>query len=274
MQALQSSSISSSPKSATASLPGSRPSSGSSSPAGDNVPKLTAEHLKLRLRLLPLLQVEDSLIRKLTLAGTTSPEATRLAQISADPDANYREKEVAVNSHFVWRGMFSRMMGTRRDSLDEPAVEHDDFGVRGARFDVCCWLTRLAGPREDPQSLPGGHDHAVGRPHHTRRAGLPEAPSAGHARLVRAPPLPLRISDPRVQLPGLPRPRRIAALRPDRRYAALHTHGPHSQMRPPDDILRARLKTLGVSEYRFQVKDSTRPAPRCARARPLTRTQA
>lgn len=116
------------------SLPGSPPSSGSSSPSGNNIPKLTPEHLKLRLRLLPLLQVEESLIRKLTLAGTTAPEATRLAQINSDPDANYREKEVAVNSHFVWKGMFSRIVGPRRDSLDEPAIEHDDLGVRIAHL--------------------------------------------------------------------------------------------------------------------------------------------
>ncbi|KIP09895.1 hypothetical protein PHLGIDRAFT_28734 [Phlebiopsis gigantea 11061_1 CR5-6] len=211
VQALQASSNTSSPKSATMSLPGSPPSSGSSSPLGDNIPKLTPEHLKLRLRLLPLLQVEESLIRKLTLAGTTAPEATRLAQINSDPDANYREKEVAVNSHFVWKGMFSRIVGPRRDSLEEPAIEHEDLGDPAKILSLC---------REDMTTL--WNDPTIQAVLEFQK---------------------LRLQD----LPGffLDSLDRVASLR---------------YLPTDDDILRARLKTLGVSEYRFQVKDSTSPS--------------
>lgn len=131
VQALQAPSASSSPKSSTRSLPDSRPGSGRNSPFNEDVPKLTSEHLKLRLRLLPLLQVEDELIRRLTQAGTSVPEATRLTQITNSPNVNLKEKEVAVNSHFVWKGMFSRMVSSRRSSSEsEPVVEWDDPDVK------------------------------------------------------------------------------------------------------------------------------------------------
>lgn len=142
VQALQNPSASSSPKSSTRSLPDSRPGSGRNSPSNENIPKLTSDHLKLRLRLLPLLQVEEALIRRLTQAGTTAPEATRLAQITNAPDTNYKEKEVAVNSHFVWKGMFSRMVGSRRDSSEsDQMIEWDDPDVS-----TMCQLLQLVNP--------------------------------------------------------------------------------------------------------------------------------
>jgi hypothetical protein len=129
VQALQAPSTSSSPRSANRSLPSSRPPSSRSSPSAE-VPKLTPDHLKLRLRLLPLLQVEELLIRRLMRAGTTEQEAARLGQVPDIADAVGREKEVAVNSHFVWRGMFSRVIGGgRRQSLESEHVDWDDPDV-------------------------------------------------------------------------------------------------------------------------------------------------
>lgn len=41
----------------------------------------------------------------------------------------------------------------------------------------------------------------------------------------------------------------------DGQRASLHSCAPSDFLILADDVLRARLKTLGVSEYRFQVKD-------------------
>lgn len=81
------------------------------------------------MRLLPLLQVEEVLIKRLTQAGTTEQEATRLAHIHDAPDEEYKERELTVNSHFVWKGMFSRIVGQRRNSVEDPVIDWDDPDV-------------------------------------------------------------------------------------------------------------------------------------------------
>lgn len=90
------------------------------------LPSLTAEHLKLKMRLSPLVQVEQALVRKLTPPGSTEFEATHLTNVS-----NYqytpRTKEVAVNSQFAWKHMFSRFLPDSRDSMDsEEGINWDD----------------------------------------------------------------------------------------------------------------------------------------------------
>ena len=102
------------------------------------MPKLTPEHLKLRLRLLPLLQVEEVLIRKLIPAGSPDFEASHLAHITNVPVDSLKEKEVAVNSHFAWKNMFNKMMGGRA-SFESQSVDWDDPDVRVV-FDVTMWL--------------------------------------------------------------------------------------------------------------------------------------
>lgn len=129
IHALQAPSASSSPKSSNRSLPGSRPSSSRSSPAAD-LPRLTSEHLKLRLRLMPLLQVEEELIRRLTHAGNTEQEAARLTQLTNMPDVAAKDRELAVNSHFVWKTMFSRIAGRRSSSETDSAIDWNDPDVR------------------------------------------------------------------------------------------------------------------------------------------------
>ena len=85
------------------------------------LPELTQEHLKLKLRLAPLLQVEEVLIRKLTPPGSTETEATHLTQITNIPT----RREVAVNSQFAWKGLFGRMTGSR-SSVDRGAIDWDE----------------------------------------------------------------------------------------------------------------------------------------------------
>ena len=88
------------------------------------IPPLTADHLKLKMRLSPLLQVEQALVRKLTPPGSAEFEATHLAQAS---NVGYmermRQKEVAVNSLFAWKGVFGRLLSDNRDSVD---IDWDD----------------------------------------------------------------------------------------------------------------------------------------------------
>ncbi len=96
--------------------------------------RLTPEHLKLRLRLLPLLQIEEVLIRKLTPAGSPEYEATLLAQITNIPGAGLRgkEKELTINSQIAWKGLFGKLGSgpTRESSFDEgDGIDWDDPDV-------------------------------------------------------------------------------------------------------------------------------------------------
>lgn len=76
------------------------------------------------MRLLPLLQVEEVLIRKLTPAGSGEYEATQLTQITNLPvgldngsvnrtEGGKKEREIAINTQFAWKNMFNKLMGGR-----------------------------------------------------------------------------------------------------------------------------------------------------------------
>lgn len=79
------------------------------------------------MRLLPLLQVEEVLLRKLIPAGSPDFEASRMAHIANVPTDNLKDKEVAVNTTFAWKNMFNRMVG--RSSLDSQSIDWDDPDV-------------------------------------------------------------------------------------------------------------------------------------------------
>ena len=98
----------------------SRSPSGSSLSTRYRHSPLTAEHLKLKLRLAPLVQVEEALIRRLTPAGSGELEATQLRAYGSHADrARALEKEVAVNSQFAWKGVFNKMLSrTSGDDAD------------------------------------------------------------------------------------------------------------------------------------------------------------
>lgn len=113
--------------------------SSSSSRSRSSLPRLTPEHLKLRLRLLPLLQIEEVLIRKLTPAGSPEYEATHLGQITNLPgSARGKEKELTVNSQFAWKGLFGKFgAASMRDSFDDgDGIDWDDPDVRSFSFAV------------------------------------------------------------------------------------------------------------------------------------------
>lgn len=152
VQALQPGSPAASPTLGARALPGSRPPS--APPSDEDLPQLTPEHLKLRLRLVPLLQVEEVLVRKLNPVGVAETEATHLAQITNVP------REVAVNSQFQWKGIFNRITGGR-PSMDSDAINWEDPDV--SRFAGSVVLTNFiytsrAGPWADYICLRGGYD--------------------------------------------------------------------------------------------------------------------
>ncbi len=96
-------------------------------------PPLTAEHRKLKLRLAPLVQVEEALIRKLTPAGSSELEATQLRANSSHADrARALEREVAVNSQFAWKGMLQKMVGRSSSEGDEVEVDVSPFSSTSA----------------------------------------------------------------------------------------------------------------------------------------------
>ncbi|CAL1709080.1 unnamed protein product [Somion occarium] len=175
--------------------------------------RLSPEHLKLKLRLLPLLQVEESLIRKLTPPGSPEFESTHLSQITNLPSPfasqNVKGKEIAVNSQFAWKGVFSKVVSSTRDSFDSA--------------ELVDW--------EDPND-PGRIIHAC---------------SEDMIKLWKDPTIQkiLRLQQIRLEDMGgffLDDLERVTSPR----YIPTN-----------DDILRARLKTLGVSEHRFKFKEES-----------------
>ncbi|PCH44939.1 G-alpha-domain-containing protein [Wolfiporia cocos MD-104 SS10] len=184
----------------------SRPPSGRS--ADDGVPQLTAEHLKLKMRLSPLVQVEQSLVRKLTPPGSAEFEATHLAQATNVPYLErMRQKEVAVNSQFAWKGLFNKLLSESRSSVDSrEGIDWDNPEDPGRILYAC---------GEDMIRL--WNDETI-------QALL----KAKNLRLEDRSGFFLDSLD-RVTSP---------------RYVPTD-----------DDILRARLKTLGITEYRFTIKE-------------------
>ncbi|KAF9057071.1 guanine nucleotide binding protein, alpha subunit [Panaeolus papilionaceus] len=175
------------------------------------LPPLTPELVELKHRLEPLLQVERTLIRRLTHAGSGEVEATRrLVVRSSSGNKSTGSREVAVNSLTPWKDAFTRFLGggPERESFDSSdGVDWDDPEDPGVMLNKCqrdiieLWTNPIV------QQL-------------------------------------LEIQNMRLEeLSGffLDSLERVTAPR---------------YMPTDDDILRARLKTLGVSEHRFKITTS------------------
>jgi guanine nucleotide-binding protein subunit alpha len=90
-------------------------------------PPLTADHQKLKMRLSPLIQVEESLVRKLTLTGA-----------SQYVDNGRRAKEVCVNSTTGWKDAFGRLVRDARESLEsEFLIDWNDPSDPGVVLHAC-----------------------------------------------------------------------------------------------------------------------------------------
>lgn len=175
-------------------------SSSTRPPSPHSVPVLTAEHLKLKMRLSPLQQVEEALVRKLSPAASAEfyagnpPHSVRPANGS---------HEVTVNSTTPWKNAFSRFVsGNSSSNTETHDIDFDDPKDPGVILHACA---------DDMVTL--WNDPTI-------------------KELLRA--QRLRLQD----LAGffLDSLERVTSLR---------------YVPSDDDILRARLKTVGVSEHRF-----------------------
>jgi guanine nucleotide-binding protein subunit alpha len=116
-------------------------SSRSNSPAPPaDPPTLSPEHLRLKMRLLPLQQVEENLLRRLSSAGSSEIEATHLSPVTNLPysDKANRGKEIAVNSNSQWKGAFTRLLSNARSSFESGAdIDFQDPNDPGVVLHAC-----------------------------------------------------------------------------------------------------------------------------------------
>ncbi|KIY71108.1 guanine nucleotide binding protein, alpha subunit [Cylindrobasidium torrendii FP15055 ss-10] len=165
-------------------------------------PTMTSEHLKLKMRLLPLMQVQDVLLRKLTPHGVEY-DRNGISEATFTPP-----REAWVNSSSQWKGKFRRGIpenAAERDSFDSARIDFDDPQDPGVILHNC---------RDDIIKL--WTDPAIQKL--------------------------LELTNQRFYDTSgffLDSIERVTALK---------------YVPTDDDILRARLKTLGVSEHRFTLK--------------------
>jgi len=92
------------------------------------------------MRLLPLQQVEEALLRKMTPAGSAEFEATHLSPVTnlpyKQPSGKFRE--VAINSTAHWKSAFGRLLATARTSVDSAAdIDFEDPNDPGVILHAC-----------------------------------------------------------------------------------------------------------------------------------------
>ncbi|KAF8067667.1 guanine nucleotide binding protein, alpha subunit [Lyophyllum atratum] len=177
----------------------------SSSDGSTYQPELSQELLKLQMRLSPLLQVEQALIRRLTPVGGATN------QTLLNPDTSYADRskslarEVAIQSGSAWKGAVTKLLsGDSARSFSEPTTNWNDPNDPGVVLNAC------------------------------------------------AQDISLLWSDPMVkQLLNRQKLRleEMAGFFLD----SLERVTARDYLPSDDDVLRARLKTLGVSEHRFTV---------------------
>lgn len=78
------------------------------------------------MRLLPLRQVEESLLRKMTPAGSSEFEPTHLSPVKNKTKAG-KFRELAINSTTQWKGAFGRLIATARASFESSTAIEIDF---------------------------------------------------------------------------------------------------------------------------------------------------
>ncbi|CAK5272243.1 unnamed protein product, partial [Mycena citricolor] len=95
-----------------------------------SAPVVDDELADLKMRLSPLIQVEEILMQRLIPVGPDTSDAARLAQLTSVPYAERPRnvlREVAVNSAMPWKDVFERLVTSDKDSFDsEKAVDWED----------------------------------------------------------------------------------------------------------------------------------------------------
>lgn len=168
---------------------------------------LTPELLAIKERLMPLVDIEKTLIRRLTTAGSGEVEATHR---EAGPDhLKPGLKEIAINSAIPWKNAFNRLIkAEERTSFDSAeGIDWDDPEDPSAVLNSCS---------QDMIQL-------WNNPNIRQLLVKQNARMEDHSGFF------------------------LDSL--DRVTAARY-------IPTDDDILRARLKTLGVSEHRFKISTS------------------
>ncbi|KAF7302485.1 hypothetical protein HMN09_00882800 [Mycena chlorophos] len=187
---------------------GGRPASARSSVSSQDsaFPRVDSELVALKMRLSSLLEVEQQLMKRLSVPGEVEPTERPLASSSR----RHQPRELAVNSTVVWQGVFRRTGdGNGRESLDsDHLVDWDDPEDPGVKLHAC---------RDDLKRL---------WEHPTVQAILEKQ----SIRLQESAGFFLDSIDAVTSLRYIP---------------------------TDDHILRARLKTLGVSEHRMRLSDPT-----------------
>lgn len=166
-----------------------------------DLPRLTADHLKIKRRLSPLLHVEQSLSNQFCPSSSTAQHGGRR---SPEPTTRGSLKEVAVNSTTQWKESFGRL-------------------VKGIQFD----------------SSPGYQDkNDPDDPSHLLHACCEDMIWLWNDSIVREMLYRLKLN-----------------MEDHARYFldSLERITAPQYLPTDDDILRARLKTLGVSEHQFRV---------------------
>ncbi|KAJ7242545.1 guanine nucleotide binding protein, alpha subunit [Mycena haematopus] len=182
-----------------------RPPSARSSVSSHESLRLDAELVQLKMRLVPLLEVEKSLMKRLSLPGSTEWEPTERPLTTTK---RRQSKEIAVNSTVAWKAAFTRMAEDRQSFDTDHLIDWDD--------------------PEDPGMLLHASNDDMKRlwAHPTVQAILDKQ----SIRLQESAGFFLDSLDEVTSLRYIP---------------------------TDDHILRARLKTLGVSEHRMRLTDPT-----------------
>ncbi|KAJ7275084.1 guanine nucleotide binding protein, alpha subunit [Mycena rebaudengoi] len=111
----------------------------------------------LKMRLSPLIQIEEVLMQRLIPSGPDVSDAARLAQLTSVP---YSERprnvvrEVAVNSAMPWKNVFSRLASTNRASFDsDRAIDWEDPNDPGVMLHALAEDIKALWENETVQSL-------------------------------------------------------------------------------------------------------------------------
>jgi guanine nucleotide-binding protein alpha-1 subunit len=99
-------------------------------------PPQTSHHLQLRARLSPLLQVEESLTRKLTLESGIRGEAVDSAPNPLTNASFNTRKELSVHSRSSWKSSFKKYKGIASDR-EEDLIDWDDPADPGKIIYAC-----------------------------------------------------------------------------------------------------------------------------------------
>ena len=90
------------------------------------------------MRLSPLQQVEETLLRKMTPGGSAGWEVTHLSPIT---NLSYSGRntpgELALNSLTPWKNAFNKLVSGPRTSLDSQDIDFDDPNDPGVILNAC-----------------------------------------------------------------------------------------------------------------------------------------